>query len=253
MQFQQVVRLLKFLVLQAEQVQNPPLSWEATGTCGASVLGAAFGAAALGVAGAALATLIARTSEFLICVCCALRSKRIPFDAAAFFRPGRDMARRFIKYASPVVLNETIWGLGTSLLTVILGYTTNSVDMLSANAVMGNLSRLFLVVCFGIGASTAVTVGKTIGEGKSREEIQDLSRVLMRFSILVGGIIGAIALIFVPLLLPKIIECRSKRWNQVAILGRHVMVIFFLLYFFVSASGGGGLKVFPYHFFWERV
>lgn len=64
---------------------------------------------------------------------------------------------------------------------------------------------------------------------------------------------GYYYMIFIPVLLPKIIACRSRRWNQVAILGRHVMVVFFLLYFFVTASGGGGLNVFPYHFFWERV
>jgi hypothetical protein len=60
-------------------------------------------------------------------------------------------------------------------------------------------------------------------------------------------------IIFIPLLLPKIIECRGKRWNQVAMLGRHVMVVFFLLYFFYNAYHGGGLHVFPYHFFWENV
>lgn len=60
-------------------------------------------------------------------------------------------------------------------------------------------------------------------------------------------------IIFIPLLLPKIIQCRSKRWNQVAVLGRHVMVVFFLLYFFANAHRGGGLNVFPYHFFWESV
>ena len=60
-------------------------------------------------------------------------------------------------------------------------------------------------------------------------------------------------IIFIPLLLPKIIECRSKRWNQVAVLGRHVMVVFFLLYFFITAHGGGALYVFPYHFFWETI
>jgi hypothetical protein len=64
---------------------------------------------------------------------------------------------------------------------------------------------------------------------------------------------GYYYMIFIPLLLPKIIACRSRRWNQVAILGRHVMVAFFLLYFFATASGGGGLHVFPYHFFWERL
>lgn len=65
---------------------------------------------------------------------------------------------------------------------------------------------------------------------------------------------GYYYMIYVPLLLPKIIEVRSKRWNQVAILGRHVMVAFFLVYFFLNASSGnGGLNVFPYHFFWEIV
>ena len=63
---------------------------------------------------------------------------------------------------------------------------------------------------------------------------------------------GFYYMIFVPLLLPKIIECRSKRWNQVAIFGRHVMVVFFLVYFFTGASGDP-LNMFPYHFFWEVV
>ena len=60
-------------------------------------------------------------------------------------------------------------------------------------------------------------------------------------------------IIFIPLLLPKIIAQRSKRWNQVAVLGRHVMVAFFLAYFFMNAYSGSNLHVFPYHFFWESV
>lgn len=60
-------------------------------------------------------------------------------------------------------------------------------------------------------------------------------------------------IIFIPLLIPKIIQCRSTRWNQVAVTGRHIMVVFFLAYFFISASGGGGLHIFPYHFYWENI
>lgn len=60
-------------------------------------------------------------------------------------------------------------------------------------------------------------------------------------------------IIFIPLLLPKIIKCKSKRWEQVAVVGRHVMVIFFLVYFFINMQGGGNLHVFPYHFFWEEI
>jgi len=155
---------------------------------------------ALGVEGAAVATLLSRVAECLICVFCALRSKTIPFDFARFLRPGRDMLRRFVKYSSPVILNEIAWGLGTSLLTVILGYTANSVEMLAANAVMGNLHRLFLVVCFGLGAATAVMVGKAIGEGRSHDEVQSLTVSLLRFTVVVGAVIAAISIALVPVL-----------------------------------------------------
>lgn len=58
-------------------------------------------------------------------------------------------------------------------------------------------------------------------------------------------------IIFIPLLIPKIIKCRSVRWNQVAIVARHIMVIFFIIYFFVSAPRDNVLDTFPYKFFWE--
>lgn len=175
-----------------------------------------FGFPALGVSGAALATLLARMSEFLICVVCAIRSKTIPLDPGAFLHPGWDMARRFIKYASPVIVNETIWGLGNSMLTVILGYTHNSVEMLAANAVIGNLNRLFLVVCFGLGAATAVMVGKAIGEGQSHEKIMSLSQTLLWFGVFVAGGIALIALILVPVLFIPVIFPMFKLFGESA-------------------------------------
>ena len=60
-------------------------------------------------------------------------------------------------------------------------------------------------------------------------------------------------IIFIPLLLPKIISSSSERWSHVALLARHVMVVFFLLYFFYNAYTGESLDVVPYHFFWENV
>ena len=96
--------------------------------------------------------------------------------------------------------NELFWGLGNSLLTVILGHMTISVEFLAANAVMGNLNRLFLVVCFGLGAATAVMIGKAIGEGQSHDELMDLSRTLSWVTILVGAALAVIALALVPLL-----------------------------------------------------
>ena len=186
------------------------------------------GLPALGVQGAAVATLLARMSEFVICVVCAARSKSIPLDLGRFLRPGTDMVRRFLKYASPVVLNETAWGLGNSLLTVILGYTDNSVEMLAANAVMGNLNRLFLVVCFGMGAATAVIVGKAIGEGKSKDEVMSLSQTLLWFAVLVGGAVGLVALALVPTLFVPVIFPMFNLFGQSAAIATALAVAGFV-------------------------
>ncbi len=181
----------------------------------------------LGIQGAAIATLCARICEFIICLLYALRDRRIRIQWAAFFRPGWDMLRRFLKYASPVVLNEAAWGLGNSLLTVILGYTENSVEMLAANAVMGNLSRLFLVFCFGLGAAVGVLVGKAIGEGRSQDEIMDLSRALLRFTIVSGIILTVFALSLVPTLFVPVVFPLFKLYGESAVIATALAVTAF--------------------------
>ena len=211
--FSYVFNMLSALYVSAQRsVENPAFGMKLFGFSTLLNTGLNYllifgngGFPAMGVAGAALATLLARVSEFIICVVCALRSKLIPLHLELFFRPGLDMTRRFVKYASPVVLNETVWGLGNSLLTVILGYTEHSVEMLAANAVMGNLNRLFLVVCFGLGAATAVMVGKAIGEGQSRDKVMSLSRTLLWFAVLVGTGLALFSLALVPLLFIPVI------------------------------------------------
>ena len=187
-----------------------------------------FGFPTLGIQGAALATLLSRVVEFLICVIAALRSKTIPLRLRCFLRPGISMVRRFVHYASPVVVNELIWGTGTSLLTVILGYTENSVDMLAANAVMGNLSRLFLVVCFGLGAATGVIVGKAIGEGQDHDQVQSLSQCLLLFTVLVGSGIALVALALIPTVFTPFVFPLFKLYGEPAHIAAVMAVASFL-------------------------
>ena len=187
------------------------------------------GLPALGIQGAAIATLLSRVAEFLICLVCALRSRILPLDLAAFFRPGWEMLRRFVKYSTPVILNETAWGLGNSLLTVILGYTDNSVEMLAANAVMGNLNRLFLVVCFGLGAATAVMIGKAIGQGQSHREVMDLSRTLLVFTLLVGTGLAAVSLALVPTVFVPVVFPLFKLAGQSAAIAAALAVTSFVM------------------------
>ncbi len=222
--FSYVFNMLSSLYVSAQRsVENPAFGMKLFGFSTILNTGLNYllifghgGFPALGVAGAAIATLLSRVSEFLICAVCALRSRLIPLHLGLFFRPGLEMTRRFIKYASPVVLTETVWGLGNSRLTVILGYTENSVEMLAANAVMGNLNRLFLVVCFGLGAATAVMVGKAIGEGQSREKVMALSRTLLWFAVLVGSVLALFSLALVPVLFIPVIFPLFKLFGQSA-------------------------------------
>lgn len=59
-------------------------------------------------------------------------------------------------------------------------------------------------------------------------------------------------LIFVPLLLPRIIDCSSVGNRRIANLSNYVMSSFFLVYFFYNAyTGADILQIFPYVPFWE--
>ena len=233
--FSYVFNVLSSIYVSAQRsVENPNFGMKVFGT--STVVNTVLnylliygkcGLPAMGIAGAALATLLSRVVEFIICLVCALRSKTIPLHIPCLLRPGMDMLRRFVRYASPVVVNEILWGAGNSMMTVILGYTHNSVEMLAANAVMGNLSRLFLVVCFGLGAATAVIVGKAIGEGQSHEKVLSLSQALLWFSVLVGSGIALIAILLIPLLFIPVVFPLFKLFGESASIATAFAVIGF--------------------------
>ena len=157
-----------------------------------------FGAPRMGITGAAAATLISRIVEFAAALGYALRSPRIPLRPGLILQPGRDTARRFVKYSVPVVCNETLWGTGTSMLTVIMGHMANSQDMLAAYSLMGNIDKLSTVVCFGLAASAAVMVGKEIGEGRNFDHVYDVARTLLAVSVLVGAAVMVLQLLLLP-------------------------------------------------------
>lgn len=166
-----------------------------------------FGAPRLEIAGAAIATLAARVVEFAIVLVYALSSRRIPLIPRALLRPGRAMVKSAVVYAGPVIVNETLWGLGTATMTAIMGHMAISADMLAAYAIMGNIDKFATVACFGLAGSTAVIVGKSIGERASKEEVYSLSLCLLAVSFLLGTAV-AVALaallptVFIPVLCP---------------------------------------------------
>lgn len=166
-----------------------------------------LGAPKLGITGAAVATLASRVVEFVIVFIYSLSSRRVPLIPKALICPGMAIAKNAFTYAGPVILNETLWGLGTTLMTAIMGHMIISADMLAAYAIMGNIDKFSTVACFGIAGASSVIVGKRIGEGASKDEVYNVSCCLLMVSFLLGVLI-AIALaivlptVFIPYLYP---------------------------------------------------
>ena len=166
-----------------------------------------FGAPALGITGAALATLTARAVEFVITFGYALRDRRIPLLPAALLHPGTAFVGDFLKYSTPVLVNDSLWGLGTTLITAVIGHMAISEEMLAAYAIMGNIEKFSTVACYGISGASAVIVGKRIGEGASREKVYEVSWCMLLLTVLIGLMVSlslAVLLptVFIPRLYP---------------------------------------------------
>lgn len=157
------------LVLRSVQVVKITLFANATGFILNVFLNWVFiygnlGAPALGVSGAALATLIARIIESLIVIWYVrFKDKKIKFRFRSLLHPSRTLSRDFFKYSSPVVVNELAWGMGTSMISVILGRLGKNV--VAASSISATVQQLTSVVVFGIASASCILIGKEIGAG----------------------------------------------------------------------------------------
>ena len=148
-----------------------------------------LGAPALGVEGAAIATLISRVVEFGIMIGYAAVNRRFRVRPALLLRPGRALIRKFLRYSGPVVFNETMWGLGTSLYKVVMGHMDGSTEILAARALAGNIEDLCTVVVFAIGGTASIIIGREIGAGR-RQGVYEKGAALDTLAFLCGAAIG---------------------------------------------------------------
>ena len=153
-----------------------------------------LGAPAMGVEGAALGTLLARFVELAIVVCVLIFYKKKPFklELRYILRPGTPIFRDYLKYAAPVMLNETLWGLGASIYPIIYGHMADANDIVAAFALAGNVERVVSIAVFAMAHSAAIIIGTSIGSGAKREEAVGLGKTVSLISTLVGFVSGAL-------------------------------------------------------------
>lgn len=176
------------VILGASMASNTFLNW--------MFIFGNLGAPRLAEQGAALATLLARVLSCSIAVGWAVLDKQFKLSPDLLFRPGGEMTRRFIRFSTPVMCNETFWGLGTSLFPTIMGHMEGSQEILAAYAIAGNITNLCTVGVFAISGTAAILIGQEIGSGRA-DRVYSLGALLNALAFLFG--LGA-GLLFLGLL-----------------------------------------------------
>lgn len=155
-----------------------------------------FGFPKLGIVGAAIATLTSRIFELLIVVWYAKHNEVVHFKLRDMVKIDKVLFKDFLVYAAPVIVNELLWGLGTSTNTAIIGHLGSAA--VAANSVAQVARQMAMVVCFGVSNATAIYLGKTIGE-KKYELAKVYGKKFLQLSIITGLAGGCAILIASPI------------------------------------------------------
>lgn len=160
-----------------------------------------LGAPALGVKGAAIATVVSRFVElFIIAFYTHSRSKENTFIIGAYrsLRVPMRLVRQIIWRGLPLMLNETLWSAGIA--TINQCYSMRGLDVVAANNINQTFFNVFSVAFMAVGVSIGIIVGQQLGAGDMKGA-RESSYKLIAFSVFVSTIFAtayAIFAIFIP-------------------------------------------------------
>ena len=158
-----------------------------------------FGAPKMGIAGAAIGTLLTRIIEFIIVVIYDQKINDVfRFRWEYLFRKNSALWKDFLNYSAPVVANELMWGLGMSTMAAILGHMGSAATAANSVAQVGR--NLATVVAFGVASAAASMIGHTIGEGKT-ELARSYGKKFIGLSVVAGACGGVLILLLRPFIL----------------------------------------------------
>ena len=157
------------------------------------------GCPALGADGAAIGTVIARTAEFIVLLLLIGHYCRfILTNVRAMLDFSRSFIRHYAKIAAPVIVNESLWGLG--MVMYVAAYEKIGTDALAVSQVTSTIQNLTELVAMGIGNAAAVMIGNIIGEGDKKEAFLYAQRFL-NVTFLLGVLTGLVLAACIPLIL----------------------------------------------------
>lgn len=134
------------------------------------------GLPALGVRGAAIASVLSQWAGLLMLLrlfARLRRGRRFCFSPAL----GAGGGRRYFTMLLPVLLNELLWSLGQSLNTFIYGRLAPG--SLAAAAITGPVQGLFIGALSGISQAAGILIGRRLGAGEEEKAYREAWRLTL--------------------------------------------------------------------------
>lgn len=157
-----------------------------------------FGLPRLEIKGAALATVISRAVELLLCLRANAEHDVVKIRLQHILHAPASLQKDYFHYMLPVLANSIAWGFGVTMFSVIMGHLGS--DAVAANSIATIISNIIVCFCNGLGEGSAVILGNTMGAG-ALEQAKEYSRKLILLSIVFGAISGIIILLLIPVTL----------------------------------------------------
>ncbi|MFR7871195.1 MAG: MATE family efflux transporter [Fenollaria timonensis] len=153
-----------------------------------------LGFPAMGVAGGALGTILARILEFIV-LYITLKKHRSPLTGKLkdFITFDSHFKKLYLKTAGPVILNETFWSLGQIIYQI--AYAKLGTRSVTALQIGMTVQNIFFVLSRGLAGACTVIVGNSIGAG-DEDQAYRYGTWLLELSALTGLVLGALMIIF---------------------------------------------------------
>ena len=151
-----------------------------------------FGAPALGVRGAAIATLVSRAVELLIVIWyLKFREHTLNLNWRKLLFIDTSYIKDYIHVSLPVLITQALWGFSSIVQTAVLGNMDNSAMVVPANSISVLVFQILSVVGYGAASAAAILTGRTLVEGK-KERIDQTAFTFQVLFCIIGVFTGLI-------------------------------------------------------------
>ncbi|MEG0999877.1 MAG: MATE family efflux transporter [Cellulosilyticaceae bacterium] len=188
-----------------------------------------LGAPKLGIAGAAIGTVIARICEFTaIIIFMVFFEKKLQIKIRDLMYVDKKLVKHYLKNCMPVVFNELLWSIGVSMSGVVVGRL--GTEVVAANSINNVINQLVTVFIQGVGNAAAAIIGNAVGEGKM-QKVKEYANTIIVFSV-VMGIVAAFATYWIS---PYIIDLYnvSETTKNIAM---EIVIVTVIIVFFKSLA-----------------